>query len=207
MFLARMNMAGLRPDHDVLDIGCGVGRVARYLCAYLYPSVRYEGFDVMDAAIAWCQENITPAHPNFGFTATPVLNTAYRTDPSLPDAATFRFPYDDASFDFVCAQSVFTHLLPESAENYVREMARVLRPGGISCTTWLWFNDSGYSHPFTEPMERHDTYAVLNPEIPEAAIAYQEDAMRKMFGTGGLVIDGEYPGYERIQDLCVAHKP
>src|SRR5579862_1873540 len=44
--IGRMNMAGLRPDHDVLDIGCGVGRTARYLCDYL-ESGHYEGFDTM----------------------------------------------------------------------------------------------------------------------------------------------------------------
>lgn len=61
--MGRLNMAGLRPDHDVLDIGCGVGRTARYLCDYLNADVRYEGFDIMEPLIRWCQENITPAFP------------------------------------------------------------------------------------------------------------------------------------------------
>jgi SAM-dependent methyltransferase len=202
-FLARMNMAGLRPDHDVLDIGCGCGRVARYLSDYLDPSSRYEGFDIMPGAIEWCRQNITPAHPNFGFMATPLRNTSYRPDPSLPDAATFRFPYDAASFDFVAAQSVFTHLVPDSAANYLSEIVRVLRPGGIACTTWFLFGDS-YTNAFTRPFTKGDETALLDPEDPEAAIAYRDDVVVEMFDHAGLSAE-LFPGF-MFQDLCVGRK-
>jgi SAM-dependent methyltransferase len=200
-FLARMNMAGLRPDHDVLDIGCGCGRVARYFCDYLEPSSRYEGFDIMANAIAWCRENITPAHPNFGFTATPLHNTAYRPDPSLPDAVTFRFPYDDGSFDFVAAQSVFSHLTPDSAANYIRETARVLRPDGIACTTWFWFGDQ-YTNDYAKTFVLGDKTAQRDPANPEAAIAYRSDLVAKMFGDAGMTVE-LLPGF-KFQDLAVA---
>jgi ubiquinone/menaquinone biosynthesis C-methylase UbiE len=196
-FLARMNMAGLRPDHDMLDIGCGCGRVARCLCDYLEPSSQCEGFDIMANAIAWCRENITPAHPNFGFTPTPLHNTAYRSDPSLPEADTFRFPYDDGSFDFVAAQSVFSHLTPDSAANYIRETAGVLRPGGIACTTWFWFGDD-----YTKEFVLGDKTALRYPANPEAAIAYRSDLVTKMFGDAGMTVE-PLPGF-MFQDLAVA---
>jgi ubiquinone/menaquinone biosynthesis C-methylase UbiE len=209
IFLARMNVAGLRPTDDVLDIGCGCGRVARYLCDYLEDSARYEGFDVLANGIAWCRENITPVHPNFAFTTTPLRNTAFSPNPALPDAAAFRFPYDDDSFDFACAQSVFTHLAPDTAENYLRETARVLRPGGTSCTTWFWFDEDGYTHPFTEPMQRDETgtSAVLDPSSPETAIAYRGDVVRKMHHDAGLVVEEPLHRGYRLQDLCIAKKP
>ena len=47
--MGRLNMAGLRPEHDVLDIGCGVGRTARFLCDHLSPEAHYEGFDIMES--------------------------------------------------------------------------------------------------------------------------------------------------------------
>jgi SAM-dependent methyltransferase len=208
MFLARMNMAGLRPDHRVLDIGCGIGRIARYLCGYIGESGSYEGFDVLSECIEWCRENITPAYPNFRFTATPLRNTYYTPDPELPDAASFRFPYDDDSFDFVCANSVFTHLMPDVSQQYLKETARVLRPGGVSCTTWFWYNDEGYSHELTERMQRQSSgsYAVLNPDNEDAAVGYPEAVVREMCKTAGLsVVEPLHPGY-RLQDCCVAEK-
>ena len=47
---------GLRPDHDVLDIGCGAGRLTAALSGFLTGG--YEGFDVSPERIAWCQENL-----------------------------------------------------------------------------------------------------------------------------------------------------
>src|SRR5262245_4635138 len=48
-------LAGLRTNEDVLEIGCGPGRVARALAGYLGPSGTYCGFDVMRPAVRWCR--------------------------------------------------------------------------------------------------------------------------------------------------------
>ena len=108
--MGRLNMAGLRPEHDVLDVGCGVGRTARFLCDYLSADARYEGFDIVEMLIDWCQAEITPRFPNFRFRYIPLFNSEYLPDAALPSAAELRFPYPDESFDFVFAHSVFTHL-------------------------------------------------------------------------------------------------
>jgi SAM-dependent methyltransferase len=44
------------------------------------------------------------------------------------DAETFRFPYPDAAFDAVLLASVFTHMPPGETRQYLRELARVMRP-------------------------------------------------------------------------------
>lgn len=47
----------------VLDIGCGLGRVAIPLTSHLEPSdesTRYEGIDVAADSIAWCDQHISP---------------------------------------------------------------------------------------------------------------------------------------------------
>src|SRR5688572_26220823 len=40
-----VEIAGLQPSHRVLDIACGVGRVAMPLATYLDDAGGYEGFD------------------------------------------------------------------------------------------------------------------------------------------------------------------
>ena len=79
--------------------------------------------------IAWCQENITPKHPNFRFQVADIRNKEYNSGERFA-ASEYEFPYEDASFDFVLLTSVFTHLLPNEVENYLSEIQRVLAPGG-----------------------------------------------------------------------------
>ena len=43
---------GLQPGHRVLDVGCGVGRLAVALTSYLNTDGRYEGFDIVPEQIA-----------------------------------------------------------------------------------------------------------------------------------------------------------
>src|SRR6185503_7975971 len=89
---------GLEADHRVLDIGCGIGRVALGLTSVLSRKGSYEGFDVDARAVKWCSENLTPRYPNFRFTHAKVA-TARHNRRGVP-AAEYRFPFDDASFDF-----------------------------------------------------------------------------------------------------------
>jgi SAM-dependent methyltransferase len=45
-------------DSAVLDIGCGIGRMAVPFTNYLTPKGRYEGFDIVKVGIDWCTKNI-----------------------------------------------------------------------------------------------------------------------------------------------------
>ena len=209
--MGRMNMAGLRPDHDVLDIGCGVGRTARYLCDYMDADARYEGFDIMEEMIVWCQENITTRFPNFHFTYRPLFNTSYRPDPRLPSASQFKFPYPDESFDFAFAHSVFTHLPPDATSNYLQEIRRVLRPGGITYMTWFMFDSDLAASPKTMvsemTLDRSGLFAVRNPEVPDNAVGYREDYVLDQIAKCGLTVSGPvHYGFARMQDVVVAVK-
>jgi SAM-dependent methyltransferase len=51
--------AYLSPDEHVLDVGCGVGRMAIPLTKYLSKSGSYDGFDIMRRGIDWCHNRIT----------------------------------------------------------------------------------------------------------------------------------------------------
>ena len=209
--MGRMNMAGLRPDHAVLDVGCGVGRTARYLCDYMDSDARYEGFDIMEEMVAWCQENITPRFPNFRFTHTPLYNTAYKPDDSLPSADAFTFPYPEGTFDFAFAHSVFTHLPPGSTTNYLRELHRVLKPGGTAYTTWFLFDGALSASPKTMvaemTLDHSGLFAVHNPEVPDNAVGYRESYVMEQFSESGLTVVGPvHYGFARLQDVVVAVK-
>lgn len=182
----------LRPDEDVLDIGSGVGRVAIGLTHFLTPDARYEGFDVDGEGIAWCQQNLTPRFPNFGFQVADVHNTQYHPEGSQP-ASAYRFPYDDESFDFAFLISVFTHMLPLDLEQYLREIRRVLRPGGRCAATMFVLSDAARADIERGASSRlfpydQGVYRVQDEEFPEHAVAFDEAYLLRTFATCGMPI-------------------
>jgi SAM-dependent methyltransferase len=131
--LAILTDAGLCPDHDVLDIGCGTGRLA-YECAGYLVDGSYTGVDVSRPAIDWLRENYASRLPNFHFDHLNVHSDTYQND-AEQTAESVRFPYPDESFDFVCSFAVFMHLLPSAIARYLVETRRVLRPHGRALLT------------------------------------------------------------------------
>jgi SAM-dependent methyltransferase len=187
-----VEMAGLQPYHSVLDIACGVGRLALPLTAYLDKRGSYDGFDINEELIEWCQSKIAARHDNFNFQTA---NIATRWSPKgQVTADNYRFPYTDGRFDFAYAGSIFTHILPEGAGNYLRETARVLKPGGRMVSTWLVYNQRTVLLTSTiAAVQRnwkfdHGDFRVKDDDQPEASVAYEEGAIRRMYTDAGLEI-------------------
>lgn len=208
-------LAGLRPDARVLDIGCGVGRMAVPLIEYLDRG-SYEGFDVGKEMIAWCRRRIESRRPDFRFTWAPVYNSKYNPFGTMTGEE-FRFPYEDSSFDFAFATSLFTHLLRDDAAHYLSEVARVLRPGGTCLLTFFLLTPDAERRVaggearlgFRYPVEGGLT---VNRHRPEEAVALREDALRSMLAAAGLSMReplraGVWSGREdglTLQDVVVA---
>jgi ubiquinone/menaquinone biosynthesis C-methylase UbiE len=191
-------LAKLRPEEDVLDVGCGVGRIALALTRYLKPPGSYRGFDIVPEGIRWCQGHITPRCPHFQFQHVDVKNAAYNSGGRM-SARDFVFPYCDASVDFVFLASVFTHMQPFEMSRYLREVRRVLRPAGRCFATFFILNQEsrqlmvevGSLYHFG-----HDAGGCFttSPDRPEAAIAYDENELRQHLTKAGMKLDAFYPG-------------
>jgi SAM-dependent methyltransferase len=213
-----IDQGGLQPNERVLDVGCGIGRMAIPLTNYLSKEGEYWGFDIVKSGIDWCQERITPRFPNFQFLHSDVYNKYYNPDGKI-QAQDYQFPFEDNFFDFVFLTSVFTHMLPPDVENYTSEIARVLRTGGRCLITFFILNEESLRlvHAGKSVLDfKYDLGGCLSTDMntPEAAIAYEEGIITGLFEKNRLMIYpsiyyGSWCGREKFftyQDLIVAKK-
>lgn len=213
-----VRLADLRPDDAVLEVGSGTGRIAANLTPILSSAGQFEGFDIVGEGVRWCQANITPRFPRFRFTHADVFNAAYNPD-GRQHANAYRFPYDDAVFDVVVATSVLTHMYREDAAHYLREIARVLKPGGRTFITHFLWTPELATKQEQERNAMHFAFPVphgftIDAAEPEAAIAIDIDAVRADYERAELTLDPVYFGRWRgrtdglnFQDIVVARKP
>ena len=111
---ARLGRQGIAVEEvgALLDFGCGCGRVTRRWRAL----EGVHGSDMNAEAVAWCRANLP-----FG---------RFETNGLAPPLA-----FADDSFALVYALSVFTHLTVDLQRAWLRELRRILRPGGLLLLT------------------------------------------------------------------------
>jgi SAM-dependent methyltransferase len=124
----------------VLDFGVGCGRVARHWAKI--PGPEWHGSDYNAALSGWCHANL------------PHLITVRNT-------ASGPLPYADERFDLVYAISVFTHLDEAAQATWMRELRRVIRPGGL-----IFFTTHGEAMLVQAPeQEIHEAFARGEPAV------------------------------------------
>lgn len=102
-----------QPDNlEILDWGCGPGRIIRHMPSLFPITCRFYGTDYNPSSVKWCSENL----PGIEFN----LNTI---QPELP--------YSDNKFDIIYGISIFTHLSEEMHWGWAKELLRIMKPQGI----------------------------------------------------------------------------
>ena len=176
-------LAKIPKGATILDIGCGCGLMALQLNDFLNREGHYTGVDIHGPSIKWCVKNIGSRHHNFEFARVNVRNAVY--NPQGTPAAEFHFPYADNTFDVVLLKSVFTHMRAQEIDNYLGEIARLLKDQGRCLATFFLLNEeqaelkrkgaNQIAFDFGDEVSRY-----VYQNSPESAIAYRESFVMEL---------------------------
>lgn len=166
---------------NVFDFGSGCGRLARQMMQQSAVPLKYRGIDLHEGMVRWCQENLTPANPDFTFAHHNVFNPGFNPDPSLPRFAPL--PIEDGAVTLMIAWSVFTHTTQRQTEHYVREAARVLNDRGILVSTWFLFEKRNFPM-----MQDFQNALYINEFDPTNATIFDRIWLMELLASVGLQV-------------------
>ena len=213
----------IRRDSHILDIGSGLGRKTFCLIELLLPKGQYIGLDIDRDAVDYLNKLISTEHPQFKFIHVDLYNGLYNRSGTVKPSE-FRFPFNESEFDLIVAWSVFTHMLPADVIHYLKETARLLRPGGRCIFSFFVMTMAAKSaiaggRAREAIIYEESEYFTNNRNIPEDVISYSDNWVRASYDQAGLVIEHVLPGSWvgdgeprefptlNYQDIVVAQKP
>lgn len=201
-------LTGLTPGQDVLDLGCGTGRLTSQILTRIQNG-HYLGVDV--SIMAQLQAELGQER----FATINARHVLYNPDGVL-EAKDATIPAANASFDLVLAIGLFTHLGEDWLLRYLDESARLLRQGG--CLLASFFLISPYALEMMQTGRsqidfRYGFDHVLwpDPQVPlEQCSAYYDWFVFTALGQAGLKMTGcvwgSWCGCQSVsfQDLIIA---
>lgn len=110
---ALLEQAKIKPDDRVLDLGCGTGTFA-VMIKTRYPDTSVRGLDGDPGILIQAEKKAGTAGVHVDF----------------DESMSYSTPYSDDSFDVVFSSLFFHHLKSEDKTSTMREVFRMLRPGG-----------------------------------------------------------------------------
>jgi SAM-dependent methyltransferase len=164
---------GLKPEHYLLDVGCGPLRAGIHFIEYL-DTGHYAGIDHNAEMLEITREVELPQH------------NLVQKQPHLLANGLFEFEKFGLTFDYAMAQSVFTHMPLNNIMRCLVQMGRVLNPGGRFYAT-IFENPHGKLHV----EDIHQTDTVIS-HYDSDFWHYDMDAIR--FAADGTGLTVEYEG-------------
>ncbi len=183
---------------DLLDMGCG-NKFTQAILGGGLPINRYVGIDIHPGLIEFLQANITDSR--FTFYTSNTRNAMYNPE-GEPLSDKTRLPLDEASFDYICLFSVFTHLAPHDYVLMLKLLRRYIKPAGKIFFSLIVNELTAGGRGFIDTMapsiraaltEQDLKIAFQGPKdfvdwVPEKpllrAVYSRENAMRLVAGTG-----------------------
>jgi len=217
--------APVAPHHNVLEIGCGIGRDAIPLTEVLESDAHYLGIDIIRDSIEWCSENIGRRYSNFLFVHYDVHDQLH--NPSGEIATTdITFPLANDSVDRIIVRSVFTHMFEDGITHYLREFHRVLKPNGLALVSFFLVDESMLDHIRSNevelagiglrfPIEYADGCYINDQQVPAGAVAFDLAAVDRMLDASGLELaqpvhhgswSGLHPETNDGQDMVILQR-
>lgn len=177
----------------ILDWGCGPARITRHLHS-LSPNATVYSSDPNSMTINWVQRSFPS-----------IYSTIQSHTPPLPFASNY--------FDLVIGFSVLTHLPIEQTKLWLKELNRILKPGGV-----LWISSHGQH--FIKQLSKHEqaiirkqgTYTSTYPQSGHRMMSSYYDAnalqnlLKKEFDLLNFFDGNAHPHKAGGQDLWVVKK-
>jgi SAM-dependent methyltransferase len=160
---AAMVLRHLPANAVVLNIGCGIGRVEKYLAPHV---AEVWAVDVSGEMIARARERLA------GLPSVRLREIGNDE---------FLRSFEPNRFDLVFSFLVLQHLAREDAFLYLRDVARVLKPGGLLLTQFPNFLSPEYSQSFLSTVD-------VRGRSPGRARFYTEPEVRHFLALAGFEI-------------------
>lgn len=117
---------GLIESNSFLDIGCGTLRGGRHFIRFLAPG-KYYGVDISSKAIEFANKLVAEEQLE---AKRPVLSVNEKKNLKFDE-------FNGKTFDFLLAQSVFTHLMPEHLEECFANVGKVMNEKSMFYFTYF----------------------------------------------------------------------
>ena len=149
---ALIHDARIAPGHRVLDIATGPGEPAVTIASHVAPQGRVAGIDLI---------------PEMAAAARRAANRLQAGNAQFCAASALQLPFPAATFDALVSR--FGIMFFPSPVDGVREMLRVLKPGGrLALAVWDFADANPFFYTMSRAIERYVASPAIDPDAPDA---------------------------------------